>query len=108
MTRRLRVRPQAHADLRDIAGQIAASNIDVALDFWDQVVATYRMLADHPGSGTRLEFNELPNLHIRRSVVSRYRIYVACYHVTDHGIEIIRLLHGSRERASIIRRELGL
>lgn len=108
MTRRLLIRPQAHADLREIAGQIAASNMHIALDFWDAIESTYRVLADHPHSGTRLEFNELPNLHIRRSVITRYRTYVAYYHVIEDGIEVIRLLHGSRERDAIIRRELGL
>lgn len=108
MTGRVRVRPQAHVDLKVIAGQIAVSSVDVALDFWDAVESTYRMLADYPHSGTRIEFDELPDRHIRRFVVSRYRTYVAYYEVTDDGIEVIRLLHGSRERDWIIRRELGL
>ena len=108
MIARLRIRPQAHADLLDIAGQIATSNTGVALDFWDAVESTYRMLATHPHSGTRLEFDALPNVHVRRFVVNRYRTYVAYYQVTDDGIEVIRLLHGSRERDSIIRQELGL
>lgn len=44
MTRRLHIRPQAQLDLQAIAGQIAVSGIDVALDFWDAVEATYRIL----------------------------------------------------------------
>ena len=66
------------------------------------------MLAEHPNSGTRLALDELGALDIRGFVVTRYRTYVAYYQVVDDGIEVIRLLHGSRERDSIIRRELGL
>lgn len=66
------------------------------------------MLAENPHSGTRLEFDELPGLHIPRFVVTRFRTYAAYYQVTGDGIEVIRLFPGSRERDSIIRRELGL
>lgn len=108
MSRRLAIRPQAHADLVDIARQIARDNVPAALAFWDAVESTYRVLLEYPESGTRLDLPELPDLQVRRTVVSGFRTYVAYYRVTGDGVEVIRLLHGARERDWIIRREVGL
>jgi toxin ParE1/3/4 len=81
----------AEEDLREIAFYIADDNIDAALSLLDQFTDRFEMLASMPQTGRRRDELE-PNL---RSFPEGS--YVVFYREIDQGIEIIRVLHGSRD-----------
>jgi toxin ParE1/3/4 len=81
----------AEEDLREIAFYIADDNIDAALSMLDRFTERFEMLASMPQTGrTRDELE--PNL---RSFPEGS--YVVFYREIGQGIEIIRVLHGSRD-----------
>jgi toxin ParE1/3/4 len=81
----------AEEDLREIAFYIADDNIDVAFSMLDRFTECFEMLASMPQSGRRRDELE-PNL---RSFPEGN--YVVFYREISEKIEIIRVLHGSRD-----------
>lgn len=87
----IRKLPRAANDLLDIWDYIAEDNVARADAFIDDVEARFRILAEQPLLGRRRE--ELaPGL--RSFPLGRYIIF---YKVLPDGIEIVRVLHGSRD-----------
>ncbi len=83
--------PQALADLDDIFDYIAIDNLERAIGFTKKLGAQMERLAVNPGIGRR-----------RDELVSGLRSfpygnYVIFYQLIDHGIEVIRILHGARD-----------
>ena len=85
----------ARADLRDIYDYIAAKDPDSALDFVTRLQLMCERLAEMPGLGRkRAEIAE----DIRGFPVERYIIF---YRIIEDGVEILRVLHGSRDMEGI-------
>jgi toxin ParE1/3/4 len=105
MSGRLFVRTQAYRDLDAIAAFIQKDNPQAALRFLDNAEATFASLAEMPGLGARYHARnpELPDL--RCFTVKGYRNYRVFYRPKEGGIEVVRVLHGSRNIAAILRRE---
>lgn len=89
------VRPQALADLADIWAYIADDSLGRADAFADLVALKFQALARRPGIG-----RHRPELapDIRSFVVGRYVIF---YLPSSRGIEVVRVLHGSRDIESL-------
>jgi toxin ParE1/3/4 len=84
--------PQAHLDLVEIGVYIAEDNLEAALRLLDAMQAKFQLLARSPELGRKRE--ELaPGL---RSFPAAHN-YLVFYKPIDNGIEIIRVLHGSRD-----------
>lgn len=92
MGRVLRTR-SARRDLEEIAEYIAetAQNHEAALNFLDKIEQSAALHARHPKKA-----EACPDLGsgMRRFVVGRYLVF---YRPIDGGIEIIRVLHSSRD-----------
>lgn len=83
--------PEARLDLVDAALYIAEDDPAAADRFLDAIAKTMQRLARHPLLGrTRPEL--APGL---RSFP--HRQYVIFYRPIDRGIEVVRVLHGSRD-----------
>ncbi len=84
-------RPRAEMDLLDIWDYIADDSIDRADEFLDQVEAKLQTLASNPGLGRRREelLDGLQSFPIGN--------YVVFYREIENGIDLIRVLHGSRD-----------
>lgn len=81
----------AEEDLREITFYIADDNLDAAFSMLDRFTERFEKLASMPQSGRRRdEFG--PNV---RSFPEGS--YVVFYRVIGEEIEIIRVLHGSRD-----------
>jgi toxin ParE1/3/4 len=85
------LRPRALADLAEIWAYIAEDSPDRADAFVDLVDGKFQALSRRPASGRRR--SEL-NPDIRSLAVGRYVIF---YQPLSRGIEIVRVLHGSRD-----------
>ena len=90
MTPRHRLTSRAEADLRDIWLYIAADSVDAADRMVDRFTETFETLVKHPEVGTPMEQF--------RSGLRCFSVggYVVFYTGTDEGIEVFRVLHGSR------------
>jgi toxin ParE1/3/4 len=91
------VHPRAVDDLAEIWAYIADDSSDQADAFVDLVDRRLQTLSRRPGLGRRRP--ELsPDLDIRSLAVGRYVVF---YLTLSHGIEVVRVLHGSRDIESI-------
>jgi toxin ParE1/3/4 len=83
--------PQAEADLESITDYYAANNPDAGIRLLDEITARCRQLANQPRQGRQR--NDL-GVGIRSVVVRRYVIF---FRGTATGIDVMRVLHGSRD-----------
>ncbi|MDD3581331.1 MAG: type II toxin-antitoxin system RelE/ParE family toxin [Desulfobacca sp.] len=88
-------RPLARSDLAEIWDYIADDNESRADAFIDLIDRKFHELASHPNMGrSRDELSE----GLRSFPVGRYVIF---YRPLPQGVEIIRVLHGSRDLNAI-------
>ncbi|QLE54559.1 type II toxin-antitoxin system RelE/ParE family toxin [Nostoc sp. TCL26-01] len=88
-------RPRAELDLLEIWNFIAENNLDKADELLDLLAVKLQNLACNPGMGKRRE--EL-SVGLRSFPV---RNFVVFYQEIEDGIDVIRILHGSRDIESI-------
>jgi len=93
------LRPRALADLAAIWAYIAEDSPDRADAFVDLVDSKFQALSRRPGLGRRR--TEL-NPDIRSLAVGRYVVF--CLPIS-RGIEVVRVLHGSRDIESVFTKE---
>jgi toxin ParE1/3/4 len=93
------VRPRALADLAEIWAYIADDSPGQADAFVDLVDSKFQALSRRPGVGRRRP--ELSS-DIRSLTVGRYVVF---YLPLSRGIEVVRVLHGSRDIESIFENE---
>ena len=91
--------PLARIDLKNIGRYIARESRSrgVAVRFLDRIAARCRVYATHPELG-----EACPDLErdVRRFPVGNY---VVVYRPLDKGIEVLRVLHGSRDIPAVWR-----
>ena len=90
--------PEAEDDLWEILVYIARDNEDAAFRLIDSIDERFQMLAQFAGGGqSRPEL--LPN--VRSFPVGRYLIF---YRPIEDGIEVLRVVHGSRNLRRLFKR----
>lgn len=99
-------RPRARADIQEQAFRIADDNPEAARRFLVEVERTLELLADMPGMGAarpRLS----PALRGLRmfSVGGGFDHHLLFYRPIKDGIELIRVLHSTRDVAAILKAE---
>ena len=89
-------RPRTRSDLSEIWDYIAADNETQADAFVDLIDPKFQALAGHPNLGrSREELEE----GLRSFPVGKYVIF---YRAIPAGVEIVRVLHGSRDLNAIL------
>ena len=96
------VAKSAEEDLREILSYIADDNIEAALRMFQRFRECFTMLSTMPQSGRRRSDLE-PDL---RSFPEG--TYVIFYREITDGVEILRVLHGSRDIESLFENMGGL
>jgi len=91
------IRPQARVDLAEIADFIAHDSLEAAERFLDATKAAFALLAEMPEMGTRCRFNNADASDIRLWSIRGFENHLVFYRPTSSGIEIVRVLHGSRD-----------
>jgi plasmid stabilization system protein ParE len=91
--------PAAQADLEELAIQLDSFSPLAAIKLGRQIFAMLTSISDQPYLGLEhSNFSRLFGCEVRSRRVQRYRIF---YFVT-HPPEIIAILHGARDRNSIL------
>ena len=93
---RLLKRPEAESDLDEIWWYIAQDSPDNADRFLDRLQERFLALADFPKMGTRRDDIQAG---LRSQPVENYLIF---YFPLADGIEIVRVLHGSRDVENLL------
>jgi toxin ParE1/3/4 len=93
---RLLKRPEAENDLEEIWWYIAQDSPHNADRFLDRIQESCLALVDYPQIGTKRD--EL-KVGLRSQSVGHYLIF---YFPLEDGIDIVRVLHGSRDIESLL------
>lgn len=93
---RILIRPEAESDLDEIWWYIAQDHPNNADQFLDRIQDRFMALADFPHLGTSRD--ELKS-GLRSQPVGNYLIF---YFPLADGIDIVRILHGSREVGNLL------
>jgi len=103
------VKSKAAVDLDAQAAYISAeADIEVALRFLAAARATFALLATHPNMGwcSRLLHVALRSLRVFR--VTGFEHMLILYRPLSEGVEILRVVHGSRNLKALFRRRAEL
>ena len=92
-------RPQAIRDLSDIAFYLAeeAGSDNLAFRFLDAAEASFEQLAAMPAMGVSRKYRDPELEGIRMWRIVGFDSYLVFYRPTLGGVEIIRVIHGSRD-----------
>jgi toxin ParE1/3/4 len=103
MSRRIVTRPRFSRDLVEQFAFIAADKLAPAERFLKVAADSIERLADMPGIG-RVWESPLPHLAGVRvyPMPSGFRSYLIFYRLLDGGIELLALIHGSRDLAAVL------
>jgi toxin ParE1/3/4 len=101
MARRVDIRPLAYVDLAEISEYIARDRPASARRFLFAAEDTFAWLAKKPAVGMPCDFEHRFATDIRWWRVKGFKNYLIFYRPIDRGVEVVRVLHGARDIASI-------
>ena len=90
-------RPQAERDIEDAFVFVSEKSEDAGLDFLFAVEETLELIAVTPYIGSERVFDASELKGIRLWRVKSYEKYLIFYFIRDNSIEIVRLIHASRD-----------
>ncbi len=105
MTRRVLKKPQVERDLVDLFSFIARDKVEPAERFLQVAEESFRHLAANPLVGQEWE-SPLPQLAGIRvlSMPASFHNYLIFYRPIEQGVEILTVLHRSRDLAAVLER----
>lgn len=104
--RKVSFRPRAWEDIQESAEYLAdEASVEIAERFLDAVVELAQRLAGRPQIGAPCLFNNPQLRGVRRLPVIGFEKWLVFYQAPDGAVEVIRVLHGARDIASILNRD---
>ena len=98
MKRAILVRPTAERDLDEQAEYLAShGNLELALRFYRAAEATFELLASRPWMGKVNQFHSRFLANVRTFPLKGFAKHLVFYLPIEQGVEIIRVLHGTRD-----------
>ena len=107
MNRRIVKSDRAVLDLVEVSDYLAERSPNAALRFLQAADEDFSRLCALPGIGTPYEVNGRPTGNLRYLPLSRFRQYIVFYRDVAYGIEVVRVIHGSRNIHAILADEFG-
>ena len=105
MSARYSIKPKADQDLDDYADYLAReATVDVALDFLSASHETFALLAENPQIGWQSRLNNPTLKALRVFRVSQFEKMIILYRPHADGVDILRVVHGSRNLRALFRR----
>jgi toxin ParE1/3/4 len=96
MTPHVAKTPQAEADLLDHFTFIGADRPAAAFRFIEAANKAFQSLARMPGMGGKWQGGRRQTRGLRVWPIPRFRKYLIFYRELENGIEVVRVLYGSR------------
>lgn len=103
MTRRILIHDNATIDIHEHFAYIAETDRDRAFRFFDAARQTFAALAQMPGIGQVYNSEEDDIVNIRKWSVKNFNKYLIFYRYDDDIIEILRVIHATRDFAPLLR-----
>lgn len=88
-------------DLDEIAAYLQTANPHVAIRFLEAADRTFARLAAMPGLGSSIESDRPALTGTRLWPVRGFKNHLILYRTRADGIEVIRIVHGSRDLESL-------
>lgn len=107
MSREVVLRPQARQDLIDLAYFFAETDLDVSDRFLSAVENALQRLAEMPEIGSPKAFGNSALAGLRMWPVPGFQRNLIFYLVHGDSVEIVRVLHASRDQGTILGAEGG-
>ncbi len=103
MSRKLTIRNKATQDLRQQANYILNNgNVGAAEHFLELAEATFSQILIVPRIGKSVDFVSVRMGEVRQWRMKIFQDYLVFYRVQEEQIEILRVLHGSRDLEGIL------
>lgn len=107
MTHRFRVQPLARTELAEQATYLEIEGGDGLADrFLDAAESTFRLLASHGKIGWQARVPHLRAKGIRVFRIRGFERLLVVYRPTEEGVDILRVLHSSRDLDALLSDEL--
>jgi toxin ParE1/3/4 len=94
-------RPRARRDIVEIAVFIALDSVEASDRFLEAVESTFQALARMPRVGALCRFRNPRFVGVRMWRVRDFENYLIFYRPRQDGVEVLRLVHGARDIASL-------
>ena len=101
MSRRIRFYEETLQDLDEISAYIGTENPAASVHFLEAAQAAFERIADAPGMGTRRDYGNPALVGLRVFRIPEFGKYGIYYLTTAETIEILHVLHGSRDLDAI-------
>jgi toxin ParE1/3/4 len=95
-------RPIVIQDLVTYSDYISIDNLDAGDRFLYAAEATFQQIARTPGIGRLSGFTDPSMSQIRQYPVKGFKKYLVIYQLIDDTIDVIRVIHGSRDLEHIL------
>ena len=102
MTPLIRLQSRAVLDLRDHYAYLLQQEPKVAARFADAIELSFQRLSEAPALGIAAEFDQPRLREVRWWQVRGFPNHVIYYRPTNEGIEVFRVLHGSRDAEPLL------
>ena len=97
MANEIRIQSRARTDVVELAVHIGRDSVLAANQFLDATDETFALLALHPFLGAEYATKNPRLKGIRVLRVKKFPNHLAFYFAREHGIEVVRVLHGAQD-----------
>jgi len=97
MSRSIAVSDEARYDIVDISYKIAEDSLDTADRFASTINEVFEQLSEFPSLGVSRNYDNPKLTGMRMWPVPHFEKYLVFYTSTDSDLQIVRVLHGSRD-----------
>lgn len=101
MTFQIIKRPAALRDIEECFVHIADNDLDIGVTFLVAIEDSLERIAEFPFIGKAKEFQNEKFTTVRMWPVKGFETYLIFYSVYESSIDVVRVLHGSRDIASL-------
>jgi toxin ParE1/3/4 len=102
MMTKINKRPIVIQDLIEQATYIAEDNLDASDRFLMAAEDTFNFLGTMPAIGRLSGFTHSRSVDVRQYAIKGFKSFLVFYRVTDDGVDILRVLHGSRDVEALL------
>ena len=105
MSRKITIQEKAKLDAIDIAYYIAEESLSASDRFTDAINTTFELLAEMPGIGASRKFDNSNLKDLRMLPVRGFEKILVFYFASEGELRIVRILHSSRDIATLFEAE---